>query len=101
MRWPSASTTSVTALLAVMRVRAGAGSMSQRVDHDVDADRVAVRREAVEVFLALALALPGVGDVGVVRHDDHQPTALVGDGAEVGVRAVGAALGDATAAAHP
>jgi hypothetical protein len=43
-------------------------SVRQRIEHDVDADRVAAGREEVEVLLAFAFALPGVGDVGVVRH---------------------------------
>src|SRR6185436_14554000 len=86
MRWPSASTTSVTA-------GAIAGSsVGEGVERDVDADGVAVWREAVEVLLVLAFALPGVGDVGVVGHHHHQPAVLVLDAAEVHVRAVGAAL---------
>src|SRR5689334_18082796 len=91
IRWPSASTTSLTG--ASGRVTASSPdrsperlaldlslreSMRHSVEHDVDADRVAVRRELVEVFLALAFALPGVGDVGVVRHDDHQAALVVG-----------------------
>src|SRR3954470_22698773 len=86
IRWPSASTTSVTAAWDVMRGRPI--SMGHRINHDVDAERVAVRREAIEVFLALALALPRVRDVGIVRHDDQQPAAGVLDAAEVHVRAV-------------
>src|SRR5499427_2912660 len=96
IRWPSASTTSVTGTSEatassprrVPERRALLASMCHPVDHDVDADGVAVRRELVEVFLALAFALPRVRDVGVVGHHHHQPPFLVGDAAEVHVRAV-------------
>src|SRR5438067_12777657 len=44
-------------------------SVRHRVQHDVHADRVAGWRELFEVLAVLALALPGVGDVRIVRHD--------------------------------
>src|SRR5256885_15004490 len=92
IRWPSASTTSLTG--ASGRVTASSprrsperlaihDSMGHSVEHDVDADGVAVRRELVEILLALAFALPRVRDVGVVRHHHHQPPLVVGDGAAV------------------
>src|SRR3954471_15813773 len=109
IRWPSASTTSLTG--ASGRVTAASpgrskemlalgDSMCHPVEHDVDADGVAVRRELVEVFLALAFALPRIGDIGVVGHHHHQPALVVGDAAEVHVRAVLAALRRA-AGLHP
>src|SRR5262249_20676753 len=106
IRWPSASTTSE---LGIWNAECGmfvtnskfqipnssfhdAPSVRERVQDDVDTDGVAVRREFVEVFLALALALPGVGNVGVVRHHDHQSAVVVGDPAEVDGRTVTTAL---------
>src|SRR2546428_10155678 len=47
------------------------GSMRQRVEHGVDAERVAARREADEELVVLPSPLPRIADVGVVRHEDH------------------------------
>ncbi len=55
-------------------------------------DRVTVRREEIEETRILRLALPRVGDVGVVRHQDHHPATRIDDRAQVDVLAVGAAL---------
>src|SRR5438105_11188298 len=89
IRWPSASTISVAA----------GTSVGERVQHDVHADGVAVRREAIEVLLVLPLALPAVGDVGVVRHADHQAPFLVVDAAEVHAGSLRAPLRDPAPAA--
>src|SRR5262245_35119450 len=56
------------------------GLMSHRVGHDVDAHGIRLLlRERAEVFLALALALPAVAEVGVVADDDHHPLLVVED----------------------
>src|SRR4051794_4304786 len=109
IRWPSASTTSETG--ASGRATASSPrqlactarcsvSMRHPIEHDVHADSVAVRRELVEILLALALALPCIRDVGVVRHHHHQAPFLVRDAAEVDVGAVRSAFRGA-AGLHP
>src|SRR5687768_6609268 len=49
--------------------------VSHRIENRVDADRVSSRRELIEVARVLAFALPGIGDVGIVRHQ-HQDVAV-------------------------
>ena len=50
--------------------------------------RVRLRREPEEVVGLLAFPFPGIGQVGVVHHDDHDPAVVVRDAAHVGRRAV-------------
>src|SRR6185295_2570881 len=76
-------------------------SMRQRVEDHVDPDRITVRRKLVEETRVGGFALPGVGDVGVVRHQDHQAPVAVADTADVGDRALGAALGGLAAGPSP
>ena len=75
--------------------------MSHRVEHDIDADGVPPGRELIEVPRILSLALPGVGDVGVVRHEHHHVTVAVQDCLVLGDRAVVAALGCVDVVAAP
>src|SRR5262245_35910489 len=72
-------------------------SVGQRVQNYVDADRVAVRREVIEVVAVLAFALERVAEVGVVRDEDDHVPLLVEDGARVRRRAERAALRGAAA----
>src|SRR5438309_9623269 len=69
--------------------------MSQRVQHRIDAERVAVGPEIQEVRRIVALAFPRIAEVGVVRHQHYEAPLLVRDGARVRHRAVGAAFGRA------
>src|SRR6058998_3053050 len=71
-------------------------SVGEGVQHRIDPERVAVRSEVDEVRRVVALALPRVAEVGVVRHEDDQTSLLVRDAARVRDGAVGAALGGAT-----
>jgi len=68
-------------------------SVGQRVDDDVDANGVAAGRKPVEVLFGGALALPGVGHVGVMRRQDHEVAARILNAAIVHFRAVVAAFG--------
>src|SRR6266850_8469704 len=61
----------------------GFSLMRQRVEHGVDAKRVAVGTEVHEVRRIVALALPRVAEVGVVRHQDDDAALAVGDRARV------------------
>src|SRR5436309_2061924 len=63
-------------------------SVGERVQNDIHPNRISVGGETLEVLSVLALALPRIGDVGVVRHHYHQPAAFVGDAAKIGVRTV-------------
>src|ERR1044072_9201257 len=62
-------------------------SVGHRVEDRVDPDGITPRRELVEVAWVFTLALPGVGDIGVVRHQHHDVAACVEDGAEMGLGA--------------
>ena len=53
--------------------------MRHHVHHHVDRDGVAFGRETIEVLHVFAFALPGIRDVGVVRHQHHQPAFFVED----------------------
>src|SRR5262245_1792759 len=66
--------------------------MRQRVQHGIDAERVAIRTEIHEVRRIVALALPRIAEIRVVRHQDNQPALLVNDGARMRGCTVGAAL---------
>src|SRR6185436_1428652 len=68
-------------------------SVGQRVQNHVDADRIAVGREVIEVVAVLAFAFERVTEVGVVRDEDDHVTLLVEDGPRMRCRAQGAALG--------
>src|SRR5687768_10594599 len=61
--------------------------MGHAVEHDVETHRVALRREAEEELRVLRFTLPRIRYVGVVRHHHHQPAVLVGNAAEVRLRA--------------
>src|SRR6185436_11023429 len=76
--------------LSLMRSSRLSGSVRQRVEHDVDAQGVAARRKEIEELVVIAFALPAVGDVSVVRDDDHQVARLVPDALEEHRRAVAA-----------
>src|SRR5262245_57878059 len=67
-------------------------SMSHRVHDRVDPDGVSLRREQIEIPRVLTLALPGIRDVGVVRHQHHDVAVTIGDGAQMRLGAVVAAL---------
>ena len=69
-------------------VRARYVLVRHRVQHDVDGDRVTFRRKAIEILHVLAFPLPGIGNVGVVRHQHHQPAFVVEDAPRVDYRAV-------------
>src|SRR4030095_15157291 len=66
--------------------------MSQGVQHGIDAERVPIRTEIDEVGRVVALALPRIAVVRVVRHQDDHAALLIDDAARVGSRAVGAAF---------
>ena len=51
----------------------------------VDPEGVGADREPVEELVVLALALPPVRDIRVVRHHHKQPAMLVGDASEMRV----------------
>src|SRR6186997_1224103 len=72
----AASIARVTRAIRPMSLRPAA-SVRHCVKHDVDTDGVSARREEIEVLLALALTLPGVSDVGVVRHEGHEAALLI------------------------
>jgi hypothetical protein len=74
--------------------------VTHRVQQHVDAERIAVRRELLEVSRVLTLALPRVLDVGVVGHQDHDSTVVIGNRTHVRYRAVGSLLRRASARAH-
>src|SRR5262245_55921917 len=65
--------------------------MRQRVQHGIDAERVPIWTEIHEVRRIVALALPRIAEIRVVRHQDDHPAFLVDDGACVRSSAVGAA----------
>src|SRR5215216_5366228 len=75
--------------------------MCHRVHHDVDADRVAPWREFVEESRVLTFAFPRVGDVGVMRHHDHDVAVLVGNGTEIRRGALAPAFGGGAAVRTP
>src|SRR5512145_2375617 len=93
MVWPSAAIVSIAVSLSArccmfwligrwlpaMRGR----SVRHAVEDDVEPDGVALGREAEEELRVLGLALPGIRDVGVVRHHHHQPAMRVADAAKV------------------
>src|SRR5262245_55919358 len=66
--------------------------MRQRVQHGIDAERVPIWTEIHEVRRIVALALPRIAEIRVVRHQDDHAALLVDDAARVGRRAVGAAF---------
>ena len=63
-----------------------------RVEQHVHPERVAGRTELSEEPRVFAFTLPGVLNVGVVGHGDHDPAMLVGDCPKVRLGAVVAAL---------
>src|SRR6476660_2850845 len=69
-------------------VKSAASLVGHRVEQDVDPNRVRIRREPEEVVGLLAFTFPGIGQVGVVHHDDHEPAVVVRDAADIGWRAV-------------
>src|SRR5688572_14660944 len=75
-------------------------SVRQRVEQDVDAERVAWDTELIEEPRVVALALPRVADIRVVRHQHHHASGLVGDDARVRRRAVRALLRRVAARSH-
>ena len=75
--------------------------MAHRVEQDVDPERVAVRRELLEEERVPILSLPGVGDIGVVRHQHQDPAMFVRDGPQMRHFAVNAAFGGGAAAPPP
>ncbi len=75
--------------------------MRHRVEHHVDAERVAVGRELQEELVVLAFALPRVADVGVVRHRHHDAAVAIGDGAEIGMWTVASPLARIAAGSAP
>src|SRR5215510_10617634 len=76
-------------------------SVRHHVDEHIHGDLIAFDGEPIEVSRILTLTLPRIAHVGVVRHQHHEPAVAVGDPACVDLRAVGAALRRATAAAAP
>src|SRR5258705_1982330 len=89
---------------ACIRVRVAYGPyptptrlMRQGVEDRVDAEGVTARTDSDEVFGAVAFALPGIAEVGVVRHQHDQAAVLVVDAARLRHRAVRAALRRAAA----
>src|SRR5688572_23553660 len=68
------------------------GSVRERIEDDVYADGVALRRELQEKPVVLTFPLPRVTDIGVVGHENHDAAFVVRDRAEVGVGAVRPAL---------
>src|SRR6185503_10588254 len=76
--------------------------MRQGIHHDVDAHRIRLgHREQREELLVFPLALPSIGDVGVVRHHHHQPAVVVEDAAAVRRRRLPAAFRRGPAAPPP
>src|SRR2546425_9577696 len=76
------------------------GSMREGVEEGVDSERVAFRPERHEVARVVALALPRVADVGVVRDQDNDAALLIRNRAEVRDRAVGSLFGCSAARPH-
>src|SRR6266498_1203302 len=76
-------------------------SVRHSIQDGVDPNCVPSRREAFEVFLALAFALPRVGDVRVVRHHDHESALLIDNAAVIGIRAIRSAFRHTPAAPCP
>src|SRR3954470_513902 len=74
-------------------------SLAQRIQNDVDAEGISVGSEFQKVPGIFSFTLPRVVDIGIVRHEDHQPAGLVADAAAVDVDAVCAVLGCAAAGA--
>ena len=61
------------------------GSVRHRMQQHVDTECVATRPEGVEVGRIVGLALPGIRDIRVVRHEDHDAAAVIGDESRVGL----------------
>src|SRR5687767_1437271 len=74
----------------LMRAR---GAVAHGVQQHVDAERVAVDREGVEVARVIRFALPRVADVGVVGCQQDDAAAAIERGAGVRLDAVGEPLG--------
>ena len=66
--------------------------MVQRVQDDVDPERVRIRREPAEAFIIFALPLPAVRDIGIVRHEYERVPVAVENHPEVGYGTVRALL---------
>src|SRR5205085_7231823 len=77
--------------------RSISSSVREGIDHGVNPERVPVGAEVHEVRRIVALALPRIPEVRVVRHQHDHAALLVGDAARVRHGAVGAALGGAAA----
>src|SRR3954471_969795 len=76
--------------------------MAQRVQNDVDAERIAVGSEFEKVPRIFSFTLPRVINIGIVGHEYHQPATLIADAAAMGVDAVRPVLRCAAAGApHP
>src|SRR5262245_14537190 len=94
---------------AAVRSRRGAaspcrdrpGSVRHRVQKGVDAKGVPDGSESKEVLLAVALALEGIAEVGVVGDQHEDASALVQDSPHVWLGAVDSALGRSAARRGP
>src|SRR5688572_29376949 len=80
---------------------ASLGLVTHRVEQDVQPDGVAIGRELEKILRVGGFTLPRVGDVGVVRHQHHDPAIAIGDGANVRLGAVCSQLGGAAAHSAP
>src|SRR3954467_13403574 len=75
--------------------------VAQRIEDHVDAEGVPGWSELEEISRILALALPRVVDVRIVRHEDVIAAALVGNAAAVDFDTVFTVLGGAPAGTAP
>src|SRR5262245_51174807 len=81
--------------------RARAASVGHRVEDDVDAEGIARTGELVEILSAVAFALEGVPEVGVVRHDHQKMPRAVHDASDVRLGAERPTLGGSATRAVP
>src|SRR6266545_7273833 len=88
------------AAAAPPRLDAAVSSMGEGVKEGVDPERISLRPERHEIARVVAFALPRIADIRVVRDQDDDAAAAIGNRADMRLGAVGALLRRPAARAH-